>query len=262
MTKNQTLRLGVSVAYRNPGVIEEYGNTQPSETSPFFAQGGLAPEKMLSREVGYIGHFPEAGLTIDGRVYLDRVNKLIYLDPLRDASGGFNSASFKNMYQIQFEGWESTVKYQWDAKSKLIFNYARQKAICNADGVPTWISDPRAEAWFSGWLAECPSMVPVNSGSLLLDHQLSDGLEVSAGYYFQDAMKVLDVDTERAQTPMHRVDIKITRTFGKREEVGGGEVSLVVQNMFRDSHTEYSSIPQQGTPNLDRRAYLLATFRY
>jgi len=39
-------------------------------------------------------------------------------------------------------------------------------------------------------------------------------------------------------------------------------VSLVVQNLFRDTHTEYSSIPQQGEPIQDRRAYLLATFRY
>jgi hypothetical protein len=66
----------------------------------------------------------------------------------------------------------------------------------------------------------------------------------------------------KPQSSMSRFEIKITRSFGKRDEAGGGEVSLVVQNLFRDTHTEYSSIPQQGTPNLGRRAYLTATFRY
>ena len=257
---HQTLRLGASVAYRNPALIEEYGNTQPAETSPFAAYGGLSPEKMLSREIGYVGQFPDAGLTLDARIYVDHLNKLIYLDPLRDANGNFNSASFKNMYQIQFRGWESTLKYQWSAQSRLIFNFAHQKAVCTAEGAPTWISDPRAVAWFSDWIGQCPSMVPDNSGSLLLEQGLAEGLEMSAGYYFQERVQVLDA--LKPQTSMSRFDIKITRSFGKRDEAGGGEVSLVVQNLFRDTHTEYSSIPQQGTPNLGRRAYLTATFRY
>lgn len=109
-------------------------------------------------------------------------------------------------------------------------------------------------------LSLCPKIVPLNSGSVLFDHRMNSEMVLSAGYYFQDEVQVLDA--QYAQSPMHRVDIKITRAFGKRGEAGGGEVSLVVQNLFRDSHTEYSSIPQQGTPNLDRRAYLLATFLY
>ncbi len=260
VTPHQTLRVGASAAYRNPAVIEEYGNTQPAETSPFAAYGGLSPEKMLSREIGYVGQFPGTGLTLDTRFYVDQLNHLIFLDPLRDANGNFNSASFKNMYQIQFRGWESTLKYQWRAQSRLIFNFARQRAACVADGAPTFIADPRAVAWFSGWLAQCPGMVPTNSGSLLLDHNLDAGLALSAGYYFQDEVQVLDA--LKPQRFMHRVDIKITRSFGKPDESGGGEVSLVMQNLFRDTHTEYSSIPQQGEPVLDRRAYLVTTITF
>lgn len=257
-TPKHTLRLGTSVAYRNAATVEEFGNTGLIADHPVWAQGGVLPERMLSREVGYLGQFPEAGLSIDTRLYVDHLSKLIFVDPLLINAAVYNS--FKNMYQVEFRGWESTLKYSWNDNSKLTFNYARQHASCNSDGLPTNIAMPVIQAAYDQMLGLCPKIVPTNSGSLLVDHKVSESVYVSAGYYFQDQVQVLDA--QYAQSPMHRTDIKITRTYGKRDDVGGGEVSLVVQNLFRDSHTEYSSIPQQGNPNLDRRAYLLATFRY
>ena len=164
------------------------------------------------------------------------------------------------MYQVDFRGWESTLKYRWSERGSLTFNYARQHASCAPDGLPTNLWHPSIDAAYSEMLRLCPGIVPLNSGSLLLDHRLHEGLGVSAGYYFQDKVQVLDA--QYAQSPMHRVDIKITRSFGQRDEVGGGEVSLVVQNLFRDNHTEYANVPQQGTPFRDRRAYLLAIFTF
>ncbi|MBU0688425.1 MAG: TonB-dependent receptor [Gammaproteobacteria bacterium] len=254
---NQTLRFGTSLAYRSAATVEEYGNTGPIADHPVWAQGGVLPEKMLSREIGYMGQFPNLGLTVDTRVYADHLSKMIFVDPVII---GTVYNSFKNMYQVEYKGWESTLKYQWNKSDSLIFNYARQHATCASDGLPTNLWHPAIEAGYNNLLSSCPRMVPVNSGSILVDHRLAEGLMLSGGYYFQDEVQVLDA--QYVQSPMHRVDIKITRAFGKRDEVGGGEVSLVVQNLFRDSHTEYSSIPQQGSPTLDRRAYLLATFLY
>jgi len=257
LAQNQTLRLGTSLAYRSAATVEEYANTGLIADHPVWAQGGVLPEKMLSREIGYMGQFPDIGLSVDTRVYADHLSKVIFVDPVII---GTVYNSFKNMYQVDFRGWESTLKYNWNEFGVLTFNYARQQAACASDGLPTNLWHPAIEAGYNDLLNGCPKMVPVNSGSLLLDHRLATGLLLSAGYYFQDEVQVLDA--QYAQSPMHRVDIKITRAFGKRDEVGGGEVSLVVQNLFRDSHTEYSSIPQQGRPNLDRRAYLLSTFRF
>ncbi len=255
---NQTVRIGTSLAYRNAATGEEYGNTGLTADHPVWAQGGVQPERMLSREIGYMGRFPDMGLTIDTRVYADHLSKLIFVDPVIVNAAVYNS--FKNVYQVEFFGWESTLKYHWNENGSLTFNYARQHASCAPDGLPTNIGLSVIQDAYSKMLSQCPKIVPVNSGSLLVDQKINAELAVSAGYYFQDEVQVLDA--QYAQSPMHRVDIKITRALGKRDEVGGGEVSLVVQNLFRDSHTEYSSIPQQGSPNLDRRAYLLATFRY
>ncbi len=255
---NHTLRVGSSIAYRNAALIEEYVNTGPVADHPAWAQGGVLPERMRSREIGYMGRFEDIGLSIDSRVYADNLSKLIFVDPVIINAKVYNS--FKNMYQVDFRGWETTAKYRWNETGGLTFNYARQHASCVSDGLPTNIWNSSIRTAYDNLLALCPKMVPVNSGSVLIDQKVGAGTTVSAGYYFQDSVQVLDA--QYAQSPMHRVDIKITRSFGKREAAGGGEVSLVVQNLFRDSHTEYSSIPQQGSPNLDRRAYLLATFHY
>ncbi|MDD2700553.1 MAG: TonB-dependent receptor [Sideroxydans sp.] len=258
LQQNQTVRIGTSLAYRNPALGEEYGNTGLTADHPIWAQGGVAPERMVSREIGYMGQFPEYGLSVDTRVYVDHLSKVIFVDPVLINANVYNS--FKNMYQLEFAGWENTLKYHWDENGSLTFNYARQHANCASDGLPTFIALPVIQDAYNQMLRSCPKIVPLNSGSLLMDHRINAEFSVSAGYYFQDEVQVLDA--QYVQSPMHRVDIKITRTFGKRDEVGGGEVSLVVQNLFRDTHTEYSSIPQQGSPFLDRRAYLLATFHY
>ena len=258
LAQHHTLRIGTSVAYRSAATVEEYANTGLTADHPIWAQGDVLPEKMLSREIGYMGYFPEIGLSIDTRVYADHLGKLVFVDPVIVGADVYNS--FKNMYQVDFRGWESTLKYRWSERGSLTFNYARQHASCAPDGLPTNLWHPSIDAAYSEMLRLCPGIVPLNSGSLLLDHRLHEGLGVSAGYYFQDKVQVLDA--QYAQSPMHRVDIKITRSFGQRDEVGGGEVSLVVQNLFRDNHTEYANVPQQGTPFRDRRAYLLAIFTF
>lgn len=259
VTPHHTLRIGASLAYRDPATVEEYGNTDPITPGGFQATGGVQPERMLSREVAYLGQFPEAGWRMEARIFSDHLHGQIFLDPLQDANGNYNYSSFKNLYLVRYAGWEGTVKYQREHDA-LTVNVSRQHAACEADGTPTWNSDPRVQGWVQSWLAQCPQIVPLNQGSLLAEHRFTPALAVSAGYYFQDEVQVLDA--QRPQRFMHRMDIKITRTFGKRDEAGGGEVALVVQNLFRDTHTEYANLPQQGEPSLDRRAYLITTFQY
>ncbi|GAB4127463.1 MAG: TonB-dependent receptor [Sideroxydans sp.] len=259
LTSNHTLRIGASLAYRDPATVEEYGNTDPITPGGWQAYGGLQPERMWAREIAYLGHFPDAGWMMETRLFSDHLHGQIFLDPLRDVNGNFNNASFKNLYRVRYAGWEGSVKYQREG-DMLTLNFSRQHAACEADGTPTWMSDPRVQAWTQGWLEQCPRIVPLNQGSVLAEHRFTSALSVSAGYYFQDEVQVLDA--QQPQRFMHRMDIKITRSFGKRGEAGGGEVALVVQNLFRDTHTEYANVPQQGQPILDRRAYLITTFPY
>ena len=108
VAEKQTLRLGVSRAYRNPSMYEERGNYhfQLPGIGPvvfYQASGGLQPENILSREIGYIGEFPGRGLTIDARLYHDQLSKMIYV-----TNPPFPPKDFVNSFDAQHNGLEIT----------------------------------------------------------------------------------------------------------------------------------------------------------
>ena len=89
---NNTVRFVVSRADRMPDIIEQRANwsylttnmTPPvtSSGSAYFAQSALArgnldAEKMLSREIGYSGNFPQYGLMVDAKLFDDHLTNLI-----------------------------------------------------------------------------------------------------------------------------------------------------------------------------------------
>jgi iron complex outermembrane receptor protein len=89
---NNTLRLVVSRSARLPDMFEQRANwsylvtdmTPPinSSGSARFAQsahasGNLTPERMVSREIGYVGNFPQYGLTFDAKIFDDSLTKLL-----------------------------------------------------------------------------------------------------------------------------------------------------------------------------------------
>lgn len=74
----------------------------------------------------------------------------------------------------------------------------------------------------------------------------------SAGYCVQ-------VPDAHAQMTMCRTDMKITKSLGNLGWSGGGEVALVLQNVFQDNHKEYSNTLEVGNLLFDRRAYFNAT---
>lgn len=92
LNANNTLRFVISRADRMPDIIEQRANwsylttnmTPPvtSSGAAYFAQSALATgnldaEKMLSREVGYSGNFPQYGLMVDAKLFDDSLTNLI-----------------------------------------------------------------------------------------------------------------------------------------------------------------------------------------
>jgi iron complex outermembrane receptor protein len=266
LTPKQTFRISSSIAYRSPAMLEEYANTQTFALRQAHAKGGLSPEKMFSKEMGYVGEFSSLGLTVDTRIYSDQLTGLIWIDPIVNTTNMTIYSSAKNMYSVSFTGWESSLHYRWDEMSDVIFNFARQITSCSAYALPTEINSiiptvaPAVSADYYGNLSRCPKMTPFDSASLLLKHPLGDGVSFSTGYYYQGEMRVLDAGA--VQTPMRRVDIKITKSFGNLAKSGGGEVALVMQNVFQDRYSEYINVMQLTELLFDRRAYLTTTLHF
>jgi iron complex outermembrane recepter protein len=257
---DHTLRAGVSVAYRNPALVEEYVNQQldprwAAGASNFLSDGGLRPERTLSREIGYLGKFA-SGLSVDMRAYSDQVSDIIYLDKKYLLSlTPYIIDGFRNEFAARYTGLEGTVKYSWGEQgSSLILNYSRQKVSCDLVGTP--FLGLAALPFFQAYVQDYAYTVPLNSGSLLYIGQMGRGISFSAGYYQQGAVKVLDGVGPQPLT--RRVDVRIARQIGPSNKniAGGGEVALVLQNVFQENIVGYSGYV------LGRRAYLTATVNF
>ena len=281
ITPEHTLRTSVSVAYRNPALSEEKSDRQFWLGGPWrewLSTGGLRPERTLSREIGYLGKFNN-GWSIDARVFNDQVSDIIWIDNnLAPGSiwltfGLPAAIDFRNEFTAQYTGLESTVKYSWgEARNSLAFSFAHQNVSCAPIGSPYLASNPGVPpflapfvsafvlARYAGQVQDYTKTVPHNSGSLLYIGQMSEGVSFSAGYYQQGTVMVLDGNL---QPLTRRVDMRIAKQFGSAGErfkkTGGGEIALVVQNVFQNNNGE-----QVGYSGylFDRHAYLTATVNF
>ena len=275
LSSRNTLRASVSVAYRNPEMMEELGDhgfllakvgANQYRWRDVLAAGGLGPERSLSREVGYIGQLDDAGSTLDLRAYHDQISNIIYLDVLSTypAADPFNVLSttaiaprnFESDFNATHTGLEGTLNYNLGERSKLTVNYAHQIAKASPSRLsPVAAFNPSILAAAYNYRLT----VPLNSASVLLSHDFSGGMQVGAGFYHTDPVQVL---AGTAKQPLTRtLDLRVAQRFGgwqnKKGKSGGGEIALVMQNALNDNYTDYSTSIKGK-----RRTYLTATLGF
>jgi iron complex outermembrane receptor protein len=253
LTPQHTLRTSYSVAYRTPAIVEEYASTTPLY---FLATGGLRPEKTHSKEIGYLGEFNAMGVTVDARIYADEVSDIILSNPR--STPNWRPFDFGNLLSASYKGFESTVKYHWGEGNSLAFNYSRQMSTCSITGTP--INSLFIPLKLQSLVDACPRSVPANSGSALWIRQLGEDIQLSAGYYYQEPLEIMNTSQ---QSKMSRVDLKVAKLFGRTNKIGGGEIALILQNAFHDNYTGYSAVPQSDNIILfNRRAHVIASFNF
>jgi len=236
ITPQQTLRAGVSVAYRVPSLAEVYFPAiQPGAliipgSTPSFP--GLQPEKVISHEIGYLGEFLDYETTVDLRLFSDQLSNTIY----------FNNKVGKllNGLNAQLHGLEATVKKSWDRNSSLTFNFAHELATSNA---PFLLGT--ADTWAAS--------IPRNSASAMFLHTMDSGLSFSASYYYQGAMQPFDRGAIDYQPIQRRLDVRVAQSF---HDFGGikGNVALVVQDLLNRGNSEYIA-----SNVFNRRSYIQVT---
>lgn len=272
LTPLHTLRIGISTATRSPAMME--ANIDAS--TPLF--GGaygppvtpLAPEEIISREIGYIGEFPSLGLTLDTRAYIDHVNDMILVDKCVDGNN-CNVNSWKNMGYADFKGFDATLKLFWNEKhSSLTANYAYQRATMGLASLPTSWNNTVADTglgsvqafYQSQFIGLFPQTVDSNSGSLLLSQRIADSWQLSAGYYFRAPVRVLDVSTDvTPESQISRLDMRLAKTF-KLENSRSVEVAAIVQNATQDVYTKYDTLNAEVNVVFTRRGWLTATLNF
>ena len=82
VTPAQTLRVGVSRAYRPPSTYEKFANVRYVWNGMLLgvntlATGHVDAESVLSHEIGYLGDFPKLRFSVDVRAFHEQINGFI-----------------------------------------------------------------------------------------------------------------------------------------------------------------------------------------
>nr|WP_295787469.1 TonB-dependent receptor [Rhodoferax sp.] len=268
ISPNHTLRLGVSTATRSPVMSEVFIAADNTIWGGAYVPPvmSLTPERVVSREIGYVGELRDWGFSVEARLYAESVRNLIWWDKCAGLSPCADG--FGNLLAAEYRGLEVTAKWRWDeGRSFLIANYARQSASASLDALPTRYFDPGIGApvrdfYTNEYLGQFNESAPTNSGSLLLSLGLPDSWRFSTGYYFRDKVRVLDVSSDvTPEYSMHRFDCRLAKSL-KFEQGRGAELALVVQNVTRDDYTKYGTVNRVAEVPFTRRAWLTAALHF
>lgn len=239
VTPKQTLRIGASVAYRRPSMMENTGSSVASyQVGDRFVAGNaslqLQSEKMLSREIGYLGEFHEWDTTLDLRVFQDQFGNVIYP----------TNTFFSNGMSGVYHGVEATLKKSFGESANVTLNYAHEQAYSNITSLQ------------GGTLDLLSNSTPANTVSMLYAQNLRHGLAYSIAYYQQGGMQGFDRGVGDYQHLHRRTDIRLAQRF---KNIAGveGDVAWVVQNLFKDNYTEYVA-----NNVFNQRTYVTLTLRW
>lgn len=230
LAPGHTVRVSVSSATRQPVLLEEQGFARfcidPPDcnvfTQTFASSGGLDPEQITTSELGYVGQ-PLSALTVDLRVFRDRITRLIgaFSAPYAETPAPFNDGEaydFRNSDKATLTGSELQLDYHPRRDTRLMFNYAN-----------VLIDSTDVDAVYS-------NSAPRHNLSLLGLYDLGHGWQASAAFYYQDQMAYLDED-EQIIGPLRRLDLRLAWRFALPG--ASAEAALVLQNVLKEQASYY-----------------------
>lgn len=246
---DHVVRVGVSRAYRSPTFFEEEGNQVLLRDSGALADiftvpsNGLKPERILSREIGYVGYWRPARLELDIRLFKDRIDDFIgqqkadyAADPGSIISG--NEFQFQNLGLVQSRGGELQLRWRPVRELDVSAHYAR-----------VYLSADTARQNYN---IDIPRSAPRNNWGLLANYRLDSGWEASVGAWRSDAVIWL------TEGDLTRSYVRVDARLAKRWKWQGTEVeaALVGQNLG-DDYEEF-----RNTNVFSRRVYGSLTFTW
>ena len=249
LVPDHTVRAVASRAFRSPTNMDmrarwswlSYTNPAVSDHQ-WFGNPSARPERIDSLELGYVGEFKPQRLSVDFRLFHERISDRLLVQPTYMPAGfcensgdtghgacGRVDYSF-NAQQVTNRGVEYQLRWQPFASSRVIFNQAfvRVDARLNS-GLPIADSADRIAELAS----KAEAAAPTRNTSLMWMQQLPYGFEMSAMWYQMTGVRWT---TNTRIGEYQRVDWRLAypfRTAGK-----SGEMAYTVQSA-NGNHDEF-----------------------
>ncbi|HAN57167.1 MAG TPA: hypothetical protein DCQ77_13715, partial [Betaproteobacteria bacterium] len=240
ITPDHALRASISRGFRSPTPVEQGADFKYAYNGYLLNQvnqnsGGLQPERVLSREIGYVGDFRAQRLTLDARLFHDQYSNLIgqitqFFPPgteLLDPVNGYTSA--RNLRSATLNGAEFQLRWRPIQGSLIILNQAWTTA--HSDDADTRHSVPHWQT------------------SVLVSQEFRGGYQASAGYYQEAAMTWLGEGDPVKR--YERIDARLAKRW--RDGARDAEIALVGQAL-NGSYSEFR--PEY---RFDRRTFVTLT---
>ena len=225
LADNQTLRLAFNRGYRAPTLLESNQTTYIRYNEDMILDGSIVsdpdinPEQLTSTEIGYMGSFLNASLSIDLRIFNEKLRDVIgeRREQYADLDGQINIRD--NTESIDVQGAEWQAQYRPNNNFLVNANYSYVKS----GGQQLWRSTPFVE------YRDLERHTPGHSAGLLINYVTDDRLSLGTMVNYQSGMRhpqgsVLDNYT--------RVDLKAAKKFDLNNT--DMEVSFTVQNAGSD----------------------------
>ena len=205
----QTLRAGVSRAFRPPSNFEQFGHIRYEWRGRLLSvttlsRAGLDAERVTTREISYLGEFAPWGLSLDARAFDERMDAFII--PKANArpryyvnSDGFDIRGLE--YQLKWRPWPTAV---------LVLNQTYTRIAPVAPFSAADLAAPRL------------------SSSLAWMQKLPHDVELSLSHQHQGVMRFIGSGWDR-QPALRRTDLRVAKHFKWGEQ--RGELALVVYNL-------------------------------
>ncbi|MEN8166673.1 MAG: TonB-dependent receptor, partial [Pseudomonadota bacterium] len=274
LDSSNTLRVSASRAYRMPTLYEDYVNQVVFLNGPLddlntrtIATENLDPQCIDSYELGYLGSFPESGITLDLRLFREKLTDIIDItrnwdlpnpdrgltDPIALAVlEEFNNImhrgafTYTNEADANIKGVELNLHFKPTPADLVFVGYS----YIDAEGTQL----RRIEDGVYYYEDDLGDNVPDHTFSLLGSHRFEGGFQISSAYYFMGAM---NWPGEGDEVPSYnRWDLR----FAQDIQSSGldGEISLFLQNLNRDNIDFYED-ESTGQINVwKRRVFLQA----
>lgn len=218
--EGQTLRAGISKAYRPPSTYESASNVRFVANGVLLqinslATGGAQPESVIAREIGYLGEFQSLGLSVDLRGFHERIggfirSQLYTLPPgtqlLVNQAGLAQTTDYVNSEDFSIRGVEYQLKWRPWSGAQLVFN----QAMTAIDS----LNPPDAAA------------APQSATTLMWMQKLPGGVDFSLMHHERSLSKLQATSQEFS---MSRTDVRLglPLRFGQQR----ADLAVVVQNL-------------------------------